>query len=78
MLKPSDIRALHMRRDVARIERIMETMPAELKEEYMAAVSAMMGPRMNEFFGYSKPCRDSRSSNVSPTDITRKLEQPGK
>lgn len=51
----ADIRSLHLRRDVSRIERLMNTMPAHLKPMFAATVSAAMGANAQEFMGLVRP-----------------------
>jgi len=52
-VKDSDIRSLHLREDVMRIERIMDTMPPELRDQYQQLVSVVFGAQYAEFAGMS-------------------------
>lgn len=42
-VKKADITAIHMRREVPRIERLLETLPAELRPQFAQVVSASLG-----------------------------------
>ena len=52
---PGEIRALHMRRDVSRIERLLETMPAQLRGEYVQMISAALGQNYPAILGLGGP-----------------------
>ncbi len=47
----SDVRSLHMRRDVTRLERVMETIPPTLRPTFAGAVAAGLGRRYPEILG---------------------------
>jgi hypothetical protein len=47
----SDIKTLHMRENVTRIERILETMPPELRDQYQAVIASVMGAQFDQFLG---------------------------
>jgi hypothetical protein len=51
VIKPSDIRAVHLRHDVSRIERVMETMPAEAREMFGPMVGVALGEAAEGFLG---------------------------
>lgn len=50
-VKPSDVRALHMRRNVSRLERVLDTMPAQTRPQFMAAIAVSMGAQPEQFLG---------------------------
>jgi hypothetical protein len=54
-MSPSDARAVHMRMDVSRIERMLETMPADMRPDFSAAVAVSMGAAYPEFMGLMEP-----------------------
>jgi hypothetical protein len=50
-VKKSDIRSLHLRRDVTRLERLMDTMPPELRGQLMPVIGAALGPNADSLMG---------------------------
>jgi hypothetical protein len=50
-IKKSDVRSLHLRQDISRVERLLETMPKELRAEYLQIIAAALGPNYPEIFG---------------------------
>lgn len=51
----SDIRSLHLREDVTRLERLMETMPPELREEFHGVLSTTFGAIYPQVLGLMRP-----------------------
>jgi hypothetical protein len=47
----TDIRALHMRRDVTRIERLLETLPPAARPQFSAMIAMGMGSDTSAFMG---------------------------
>lgn len=50
-VKKSDIKALQMRREMPRLERMVETLPAELRPVYTQLLSLSMGAQATQFLG---------------------------
>lgn len=50
-----EMRALHLRRDVTRMERLLETMPQELRGDYTQMISAALGPNYPAILGLAGP-----------------------
>lgn len=50
-VSPNDIRTLHLRRDISRIERLVETLPANVRPAYLAMVSSAFGAAAPEMLG---------------------------
>lgn len=50
-VKKSHIRALHLRRDVARVERVLENMPEEVRQQFAAATSVALANRGPSLLG---------------------------
>lgn len=50
-LKKSDLEAIYLRREVTRIERLIQTMPPETREAFAGVVSASLGARAPGFLG---------------------------
>lgn len=53
-VKPSDIKALHMRRDISRMERVLETMPQAARGQFLASIAVSMGADPEGFMGLLK------------------------
>lgn len=51
VVKPSDMRAVHLRHDVARVERILETMSEEARGLFGPMVSVALGEAAESFLG---------------------------
>ena len=73
-IRPSDMRALHMRENVTRIERVMETMPPELRDEFHAVIASVMGANYEQFFGLSAPLDIAPTINLREPYRRRPLE----
>lgn len=50
-IRKSDINAVHLRRDVSRIERIMQTLPKELRPQFQMTVAVALGNRADLLLG---------------------------
>lgn len=50
-VKKSDIDALHMRQDVTRLERVLQTLPPELRPQFQATISTALGANADAFLG---------------------------
>ncbi|KKM25002.1 hypothetical protein LCGC14_1599440, partial [marine sediment metagenome] len=61
-VKKSDIRALHMRQDVTRLERILETMPSELRGEFQAVIATTFGLNYPGILGMQQPGLEAGST----------------
>jgi hypothetical protein len=51
VVKPQDLQAVHMRHDVSRLERIMETLPAEARQEFGNNLSVALGSSYETLLG---------------------------
>jgi len=51
IVKASDIQAVHMRHEVSRVERILQTMPEEARQLYGPMVGAVLGEASEQFLG---------------------------
>lgn len=51
VVKDTDIRAVHLRHDVARIERVLETMSPEARMQYGQYIALALGDSAESFFG---------------------------
>lgn len=54
-VKKSDIRALHNRANVARLEKVLDTFPPEMRAELLPVVGAVLGPQAPQILGLTNP-----------------------
>jgi hypothetical protein len=75
-IKSSDIRAVHLRHDVSRIERVLETMPPEIRSQMGGAVQTALMHQADtgEFFGLD-PEILQRQPTITARDKYRTVER---
>lgn len=73
-VRPQEIRSLHLRREVSRIERTLETLPADLREQYLAVISVSMGANFPALMGLSQAGAQGRT--ITAREPYRELEGP--
>ena len=60
-LTQQDIKSLHARRDVARMERVLETLPTDVRSQYAAVFATAMGSDYHTYLGLSTGLAQSRT-----------------
>lgn len=75
-IKKSHLRALHMRRDVARTERVLENMPSDIRGQFGAAISTAFAARGPGYFGLQPGTNITQGSTIRDRDPYR-LRQAG-
>lgn len=50
-----DIRSIHLQRDVTRLERSLESLPPEVRSQYMGVIATSMASDMDAFMGLTTP-----------------------
>lgn len=73
-VKDSDIQAVHLRHDVTRLERILQTMPGELRAQYGEMVTTGLGEAAEQFMGVDPELLASAPS-VKQRDARRLVPQ---
>ena len=81
-IKDTDIRALHLREDVARVERLLETMPPNLRPMYTDVVSTAMGAQAPQLLGLLEPLKGTDTIRMrepyrrrSATETQKRISQ---
>lgn len=81
-IKESDINALQLRMEVPRLERILETLPKELRPAFNQLVAVSFGNKASEFMGIdpallTDPATPTaRSRNPQRTKFNRQIQKP--
>ena len=72
VVKPSDIRAVHLRHDVTRLERVLETMPQDARELFGGMVGVAMGEIGDQTLGMD-PAMLTRQPTIAKRDPYRRV-----
>lgn len=78
-VKPTDIRAVHLRHDVSRMERILESLPSEARAQFGQAVSVALGDLGDsaEFLGIDPAMLGTPGSTINRRDPARRNPSGG-
>ncbi len=71
----ADMRSVHLRHDVTRLERVLETIPPEMRPEFAAAISTAYGSNFPAVLGLAQP--GLRPTTISLREPYRLLPQAG-
>jgi len=75
-IKKSDIRAVHLRRDLTRAERVLETMPRNARDVYGRMIGVALGDSASQFLGVDPQLlRSSRTPTIRSRDPYRVVPQ---
>lgn len=82
-VKKSDVQAVHLRHDVARMERILDTLPPEHRKVYGAMIASTLGDMGDQFMGIdpallsTRPTARSRDTGrrLGPSQATQNMQK---